>query len=109
MVETEDRIGYEEWDNQGFIIPDRFHLDEKSKLHEAIEVFYMAGGYDFFEVVNPEKYALNWLIFMGNLYSDIEDGSFKTDGKHHSNPLTEEQRIILLEQGVPPVFVNDIE
>ena len=40
----------------------------------------MAGGYDFFEAINPEKYASNWLNFMGGLYSEIENGKYKPDG-----------------------------
>ena len=51
----------------------------------------MAGGYDFFEAISPQKYASNWLNFMGGLYSEIENGKYKPDGKYHENPLTEKQ------------------
>lgn len=33
MLETADKVGYEEWDNPQFAIPKDFHLDENSKLH----------------------------------------------------------------------------
>lgn len=75
VLETADKVGYKEWDDSQFVIPKAFYLDENSKLHEAITVFYMAGGYDFFEVINPKKYASNWLNFMGDLYSEIENGN----------------------------------
>lgn len=109
MLETADKVGYEEWDNPQFAIPENFHLDENSKLHEAINVFYMAGGYDFFKVTNPQKYASNWLDFIGSLYSEIEKGKYKPDGKYHKSPLTEEQRNSLIKQGVPEIFTNDIK
>lgn len=109
MIETIDKVGYAEWDKQEFGIPKSFYLDENSKLHEAIEVFYFAGGYDFFKVKNPEKYASNWLEFMGNLYQDIVDGKYQTDGKYHKNPLTEDCRDSLIVQGVPEIFTNDIK
>lgn len=82
MIERVDKIGYEEWDSPRFIVPKNFYLDENSKLHEAIKVFYLAGGFDFFKVINPEKYATNWLDFVGNS---------------------------LIMQGVPEIFTNDIE
>lgn len=109
MLEIFDKVGYKEWDKQGFVTPEKFYLDENSKLHEAIEVFYIAGGYDFFKVIDPEKYASKWLDFVGILYSEIVDGKYKTDRKYHKNPLTEEQRKSLIEQGVSEIFTNDIK
>ena len=109
MLEMSDKVGYEEWDKQGFVVPKNFYLDENSKLHEAIEVFYLAGGYDFFKVINPEKYASNWLDFVGNLYSEIVNGKYKTDGRYHKNSLSKECKNSLIAQGVPEIFTNDIE
>lgn len=108
-MENIGKVGYEEWDKQGFATPKDLYLDENSKLHEAIDVFYTAGGYDFFEVRNPAKYASNWLDFVGNLYSEIVDGKYEPDGKYHKNPLTQEQRNTLIEQGVPEIFTIDID
>lgn len=109
MIERANKIGYEEWDSPRFMVPKNLYLDENSKLHEAIKVFYLAGGFDFFKVINPEKYATNWLDFVGNLYSEIVDGKYKTDGGYHKNLLMEEQRNSLIMQGVPEIFTNDIE
>lgn len=108
MIETIDKVGYEEWDKPEFVLPENFFLDKNSKLHEAINVFYLAGGFDFFKVINPGKYASNWLDFIGNLYSEIEDETYETDGEYHKNPLTDEQRESLITQGVPEIFTNDI-
>lgn len=108
MIETFDKVGYEEWDEPEFVLPENFHLDKNSKLLEAINVFYLAGGFDFFKVINPAKYASKWLDFIGNLCSEIEDEVYETDGEYHKNPLTEEQRESLITQGVPEIFTNDI-
>ena len=108
MEELFDRINYEEWDSPGHTIPDEWQLDDSTPLHRAIEVFFAVGGYDFFKVVRPEKYADNWLDFVGSLYSGIVEGTYKSDGKAHKNPLDAEKRASLREQGVPEIFTEDI-
>ena len=106
MLEVPDKIGYAMWNEKDFSIPKEFELNENSKLQDALRVFYAAGGYDFFKVVNPAKYASNWLDFMGDLYSDIEDGKYKSDGNDYSIPISENERISLIEQGVPEIFTK---
>lgn len=108
MLEIPERVNYEEWDKPDFKIPTELLLSKDSFLHEAIQVFYDAGGFDFFKVVDPEKYAANWLDFVGGLYSDIEEGKYKSDGKFHKNPLSDDDRFSLKEQGVPELFTDDI-
>lgn len=107
MLETPEILEYAEWDNAGFVIPYELLLYENSSLADALNVFYKAGGYDFFKVVNPDKYASAWLDFMGNLYAEIEDGKYKSGGEHFIFPLSEEQRRSLTEQGVPEKFTSD--
>lgn len=109
MLEIPERVNYGEWDGKDFIIPAHLQLTNDSFLHEAIEVFYEAGGYDFFKVIDPRKYATRWLDFVGGLYSDMEKGKYRKDGKFHKNPLADEDRISLKEQGVPELFIDDIE
>ncbi|MBQ3841850.1 MAG: hypothetical protein II820_04060 [Ruminiclostridium sp.] len=108
MLEVPERVNYGEWDNSDFIIPAEFELTSDSFLHEAIQVFYKAGGFDFFKVINPAKYATRWLNFVGELYADIEEGKYKSDGKYHKNPLSDTDRLSLKEQGVPDLFIDDI-
>lgn len=107
MLEEPDKIGYAIWDDKDFTMPKEFELNENSMLQDALKVFYAAGGYDFFKVVNPAKYASNWLDFMGVLYSAIEDGKYKSDGTHYSIPISENERISLIELGVPEIFTKD--
>lgn len=108
MLEISERLNYEEWDKPDFIIPEEFAINDNSFLHEALEVFFAAGGYDFFKVIRPEKYADNWLDFIGGLYADIESGKYRSDGKQHNHPLSEEESASLAKQGVPAVFTKDI-
>lgn len=111
MLETPDKIGYYEWDSADFVIPSEFILGNNSSLADALRVFYAAGGYDFFKVADPEKYASNWLEFIGGLYADIENGVYKpddnSDNGHFVFPLSEEKRNSLIEQGVPERFTSD--
>ena len=107
MEEIPERLNNGEWDEAGFEIPKEYFLTEHSYLHEAIKVFYSAGGYDFFKVVRPEKYADKWLDFIGNLYQEIYNGKYISDGVLHDNPLDSEKRKSLKEQGVPDVFTGD--
>ena len=109
MEEIPERLNYAEWDSEDHVVPDDFLLTDKSFLHEALRVFYAAGGYDFFKVVRPEKYADNWIGFVGRLYADIESGRFAPDGKHHALSVSDEERRSLREQGVPSVFTEDIQ
>lgn len=108
MLEIPERVNYGEWDKDDFIIPAEFELTGDSFLHEAIQVFYKAGGYDFFKVINPEKYATKWLDFVGGLYSEIKERKYKSDGKHHKNPLSDMDKCSLKKQGVPDLFIDDI-
>lgn len=103
----EDKVFYEEWDKNGFEIPKEYRLSENSSLSEAICVFYSAGGYDFFNVVNPKKYAYAWLNFIGGLYADIVSGKYKADGNRYCNPLSEEERALLAGCGVPDIFTGN--
>lgn len=105
MLEAQNRVGYAEWDNAGFAVPKEFLLGENSTLGDALRVFYAAGGYDFFKVIDPEKYASRWLEFMGVLYAEIEDGKY--NGGSFAFPLSEEERASLVEQGVPERFTGD--
>lgn len=107
MIETPEILGYEEWDNAGFVIPNELLLNENSSLAEALNAFYKAGGYDFFKVVDPDRYASRWLDFMGGLYAEIEDGKYTSGGERFIFPLSEEQRRSLIEQGAPELFTSD--
>lgn len=107
MLEIPERLNYAEWDSEGFSVPRELILNENAELADALNVFYKAGGYDFFKVINPEKYATAWVEFVGGLYADIEDGVYKHDGGHFTFPLSEDIRKELAEQGVPERFTSD--
>ena len=99
---------FAEWDDEDFILPEELVLTDDSYLHEAIEVFYKAGGFSFFQVIDADQYSPNWLDFVGGLYSDIEEGKYKPDGNCHKNPLSDFKKQVLTEQGVPEIFIEDL-
>ena len=109
MLETPEKVNYSEWDNKDFIIPKEFELTSNSFLHEAIYVFYKAGGFDFFKVIDTRKYADKWLDFVGGLYADIVEGKYKSDRGIHKSLLSDEEKNSLREQGIPDLFIDDIE
>ena len=102
------RCRYYEWDEDDFRLPQEYQLHEKSDLADALNVFYAAGGTDFFQVEDPEQYASAWQDFLGNLYVQIEKGEFVPSGKTYTVPLSEKQRRNLRERGVPDVFLTDL-
>ena len=110
-MERDGYCGHFEWDEPGFEVMRQYILTGGSDLEDALEVFYSAGGYDFFNVVDPRYYGDRWLEFIGNLYSEIDDGKYAPSGKPYKRyaiPLTEEQKRELSSRGVPDVFVTDI-
>lgn len=107
MLEIPERLNYAEWEGESFSVPRELILGENAELSDALNVFYKAGGYDFFKVVDPEKYASAWLEFVGGLYADIEDGRYSQGGKRFVFPFSEETRKELEEQGVPNRFTRD--
>ena len=110
-MERDGYCGHFEWDEPGFEVMRQYILTGGSTLEDALEVFYSAGGYDFFNVVDPRYYGDCWLEFIGNLYREIDDGKYAPSGKPYKRyaiPLTEEQKRELSSRGVPDVFVTDI-
>ena len=107
-VSHSESYPYAQWDRSDFTLPPEFVLDGGRTLADSLRVFYAAGGYDFFKVVDPDRYSPKWLEFMGKLYESIlSDDLPKGDG-HFTFPLSESERKSLIEQGVPPVFTSDL-
>lgn len=98
-----------EWEESSFTLPDEYILDQNSDLADALYVFYLAGGYEFFNVIESEYYSGNWLDFIGDLYREIVDDTYISKGKQFVVPLSDEQKLELADRGVPEVFVTDIK
>ena len=108
IYEFEKQGKYFEWDEESFVLPKEYCLGEKADLADALRVFYQAGGFEFFNVVNPKYYASKWLEFMGNLYSSIVEEKYASCGKRFAIPLNDVQRQELASRNVPEVFITDI-
>ena len=105
----DNKCKYYEWDEATFVIPKEFQLGISSELADALNVFWSAGGLDFFNVNDPKYYASNWLEFMGAMYSKIADGEFVAIDKTYHVPLSDEQKEELVRRGVPAVFITDLK
>ncbi len=99
---------FAEWDEATFILPKEYKLNEDSELADALNAFFSAGGYEFFQVVEPKYYSDKWLDFIGNLYSEIVDGVYCAKGKGFPIPLSDDQKQELSSRGVPMVFLTDL-
>lgn len=97
-----------EWDEDFFVVPKKYILDKNSDLANALHVFYLAGGYMFFNVKNPDHYASHWLDFMGNLFESIIAGKY-VSSKAYIIPLTSTQKYELTKRGVPNIFITDVK
>lgn len=107
-MQNAERYKYFMWDEKSFTLLGEFALNENSDLADALNVFFAAGGYDFFNVVNPKYYSDKWLEFVGNLYEEIVNGKYAASDKKYKIPLSREQREELANRGVPEVFVRDL-
>lgn len=99
---------YYEWDEDSFVLPSEYILNEKSELADALKVFYEVGGLDFFNVEEPDCYASKWLEFLGELYAAIMDGEYIAVEKQCIIPLSEMEKKELAERGVPEIFLTNI-
>ena len=105
----DNKCKYYEWDEATFVIPKEFQLGISSELADALNVFWTAGGLDFFNVNDSKYYAESWLEFMGALYSKIADGEFVVTDRIYQIPLSNEQKKDLARRGVPEVFITDLK
>ncbi len=105
--QSDAHCNYFEWDEQNFVLPKAYEVKASSDLADVMNIFYLAGGYDFFNVVDPKNYASKWLSFMGDLYAGITEGIY-CNHKTLKNPLTEAQKRKLAKQGVPEIFIVDL-
>lgn len=107
LRKKQESYPYAAWDSADFRLPDAWKLGEDESLGRALTVFYAAGGYDFFEVVDADRYASSWLDFVGTLYAAIEEGVYRKGESHFHFPLPEEVREKLISQGIPSIFTTD--
>lgn len=103
-----NKCNFYQWDEPNFVLPDEWKLDENSSLEDALKVFWSAGGLDFFNVTEAEYYADNWVDFIGDLYTSIDEGEFSAKGTGYKIPLPDEIKNELAERGVPAVFLTDL-
>jgi len=104
-----NKYKYYEWDEEKFVIPQKYYLKINADLADALNVFWSAGGFDFFNISNPKYYSQNWLDFISTLYNRINNGEFIINNKIYIIPLSDKQKEELSNRGVPSIFITNIE
>ncbi len=95
------------WDD-GFDLPKELLVNPNCDLALALEIFYLADGYNYL-INDSEAVSLKeWKFFVEKLYTDILEGKFLQTESTFNNPLTKVQRYKLKKQQVPDIFLEDL-
>ena len=97
------------WDN-GLELPKAFLKDSRCDLAMALEMFDLAGGYDYIYHINGKFSRLpGWMGFIQSLYENILAEKYPKTGSQYKTPYTNEQQYCLWRDGVPSIFFTDLQ
>ena len=94
------------WDD-GFGVPTRVLEYANCDLALALEIFYLGDGYSYL-ISNKSYDGRNepWVLFIGDLYHRIKNGSFERTSNSFKIPLNTAQIYKLRKLGVSEVFLE---
>lgn len=95
------------WDD-GFKIPRKLLGNPDCDLALALEIFYLADGYAYFEGLAENTWRKEWKQFICSLYNDILDGKYMKSARRFEIPLTGVQKYKLQKRQIPEVFLTDL-
>lgn len=96
------------WDD-GFDFPKQILANPNCDLALALEVFYLADGYEYLIDMKRDDWKLEkWLCFVEKLYADIKKGVYMKGNHSFENPLSKVQCYHLRKKNVPEVFLTSI-
>ncbi|WFR59315.1 DUF4274 domain-containing protein [Anaerocolumna sp. AGMB13025] len=96
------------WDD-GFKLPKRIISDANCDLAMALEIFYLADGYGYFQTFSHNTGGTKvWFCFIGKLCYDIENGKYIKSEHHYTIPLSKVQRYQLRKKNIPEVYLADV-
>ena len=95
------------WDD-GFEVPRTILADPDCDLALALEIFYLAGGYEYLEKSARRTKLQKWNSFITGLYEDILNNRFPKTSALFEIPLSKVQRDKLRKKGVAEIFLTDL-
>lgn len=104
--ELEQNILYN-WDD-GFEVPRTILADPDCDLALALEIFYLAGGYEYLEKSAKRTKLQKWNPFITVLYEDILDNRFPKTDASFEIPLSKVQKYKLRKKGAAEIFLTDL-
>lgn len=106
---SEDKQAKEEynWDD-GFEVPRTILADPDCDLALALEIFYLAGGYEYLEKSAKRTKLQKWNPFITVLYEDILDNRFPKTDASFEIPLSKVQKYKLRKKGAAEIFLTDL-
>jgi hypothetical protein len=96
------------WDER-FELPEQIISDANCDLAIALELFYLADGYGYFQTFAHNIGGTEeWFCFIGKLWNDIKNAKYKKSVHHYLIPLSKVQRYQLRKNNIPEVFLTDV-
>ena len=90
-ADLKNKLDEYNWDD-GFEVPRTILADPDCDLALALEIFYLAGGYEYLEKSAKRTKPQKWNPFITVLYEDILDNRFPKTDASFEIPLSKVQR-----------------
>ena len=91
-----------------FEVPRTILADPDCDLALALEIFYLAGGYEYLEKSARRTKLQKWNPFITVLYEDILDNRFPKTDTSFEIPLSKVQKYKLRKKGAAEIFLTDL-
>ena len=106
--EMQQKLHQYNWDD-GFDLPWKIISDKNCDLAIALEVFYLADGFGYFQTfIHNVGGTKEWFCFMATLYEKIVNGTYPKTNHTYQIPLSKVQRMRMAKYHIPSIFLNDI-
>ena len=106
-ADLKSRLHEYNWDD-GFEVPREILADTACDLALALEIFYLAGGYEYLAKSARRTRLQKWNRFITVLYKDILHNKFPQTGTSFEIPLSRVQKYKLRKMGVAEIFLANL-
>ncbi|OUP27548.1 DUF4274 domain-containing protein [Faecalibacterium sp. An192] len=106
-ADLKNKLDEYNWDD-GFEVPRTILADPDCDLALALEIFYLAGGYEYLEKSARKTKLQKWNPFITVLYEDILNNRFPKMDASFEIPLSKVQKYNLRKKGAAEIFLTDL-